>query len=71
MSRKLAPTVITQPGYCFGKPHLADSRITVEAIVGRFVAGESVVSLALDYELTVLEIEEALRWAIKNRRRGT
>ena len=40
-----------------------------DVILARFLAGESIVALARDYQMTRAEVEEYLRLAIKDRRR--
>lgn len=46
---------------CWGAPRLEGTRLTVEAVVGRFVAGESIAELAADYEISTWEIESMVR----------
>jgi hypothetical protein len=41
----------------------------VDRVVKRFRSGESVAAIAPDYELTVLQVENAIRYAMLSRRR--
>ena len=54
-------SIVIDPRYSFGRPVLARSHISTEAIVDRYKAGESIDELAEDYGCQRLEIEEALR----------
>lgn len=54
-------SVVIDPRYSFGRPVLARSHVSTEAIVDRYKAGESIDELAEDYGCERLEIEEALR----------
>ena len=53
--------VVIDPRISFGRPVLAKSNIRTAVIAQRYLAGESVVSLAADYGRSALEIEEAIR----------
>lgn len=55
-----SPIVCTQD-ICFGAPHLEGTRIRVEAVVSRFVAGETIAELAEDYEISAWEVEAMVR----------
>jgi uncharacterized protein (DUF433 family) len=54
--------VMIDPRVSFGRPILSGSGVTTEAVADRFRAGESIVSIASDYECQPEEIEEALRY---------
>ena len=62
--------IVTNPQVCFGAYHFEGSRLTVNAIVSRFIAGEPAAEIANDMDITVPTVEAALRWAIEYRRRG-
>jgi uncharacterized protein (DUF433 family) len=50
------------PLIAFGRPTVAGSGIPTSIIAGRFNAGETLESLALDYGRPQRELEEAIRW---------
>ena len=53
--------VVIDPRYSFGRPVLAKTTIRTAVIAQRYLAGESIESLAQDYGRSALEIEEAIR----------
>ncbi len=53
---------VISPKRNFGRLCVSRSGISAEIIAVRFAAGESVQDLAEDYDATVNEIEEAIRW---------
>jgi uncharacterized protein (DUF433 family) len=55
-------TVVIDPSIAFGRPVAMKKAIRTATIAERFNLGESVSSLAEDYEMTVPEVEEALRY---------
>lgn len=57
-----AKTVVMDPRVSFGRPVLAGSGIPTAVIADRFRAGESIASIAGDYDRTETEIEEAIRY---------
>lgn len=64
--REAAPRVIVvDPRRSFGRPIIAGTSVPVMVVRGRFDAGESVESLAHDYDLRIDQIEEAIRAAPK------
>lgn len=50
------------PRIAFGRPIIERKGIKTSTIAERFRAGESIAALAEDYDLEVLEVEEALRY---------
>jgi len=50
------------PKIAFGRPIVERKAIKTSTIAERFRAGESIADLAEDYDLEVLEVEEALRY---------
>jgi len=54
--------VVIDPEFAFGRPVIAGSGIPTSVIRDRWKAGESVASLAEDYDRSKDEIEEALRY---------
>jgi len=55
-------TVVMDPRVSFGRPVLTGSGIPTAVIADRFRAGESIASIAGDYDRTEAEIEEAIRY---------
>jgi uncharacterized protein (DUF433 family) len=53
--------VVVDPRKGFGAPTIAPTGIRTEDVFQRFEAGESVLSLAEDYGLTVVQVEAAIR----------
>lgn len=60
--REVFPGVTVDPEVSFGRPCIAGTGISCEAVGSRFMAGESVKALARDYGLRVSQVEAALRW---------
>jgi len=54
-------TVVVDPFVSFGRPILAGTSIPTIAVAERYKAGETIESLALDYECSSIQIEEAIR----------
>jgi uncharacterized protein (DUF433 family) len=64
--REAAPRVIVvDPRRAFGRPIIAGTSVPVTDIRSRFDAGDSIETLADDYEIRADQIEEALRAAPK------
>jgi len=60
-----APKLLTiDPRIAFGRPVVKRNAITTSAIAERFRAGESISDLADDYDLEVIEVEEAIRYEL-------
>lgn len=53
--------VVIDPHIAFGKPVLVGTNIPTQVIAERYKAGDTITSLAEDYDRTPLEIEEAIR----------
>lgn len=64
MSREVFPGVTVDPEVSFGRPTVKGRGISCEALASRFVGGESIHSLSLDYGLAPVQIEAALRWSL-------
>ena len=62
MARSDEPrAVVVDPFVSFGRPVLAGTSIPTVAVAERYKAGETIESLALDYECSSIQIEEAIR----------
>lgn len=60
------PRVVSiDPRVSFGRPTLIGTGITVEALVDRFKAGDSIAELAQDYRVTPDRVEAMMRWAFR------
>jgi uncharacterized protein (DUF433 family) len=53
-------SIVIDPRVSFGRPTLAGSGVSTEALIGRIDAGESIEELARDYDLTVPQVEAAI-----------
>lgn len=57
------PRVVSvDPRVSFGRPVLAGTGVTVEVILGRFFAGDTIEALARDYRVSQDRIEGLVRW---------
>ncbi len=54
--------IVIDPYIGFGKPIVKDSGVPTHVIGERYKAGDSIEALAEDYELTPLQIQEAIRY---------
>ena len=54
--------ISVDPKVAFGQPTIAGTGIPTDIVASRFMAGESVIELATDYELNVWDIEDAIRY---------
>ncbi|HWG46945.1 MAG TPA: DUF433 domain-containing protein [Gemmataceae bacterium] len=60
------PLVTSDPAIMLGKPVIAGTRITVELILEKLAAGETIDDLLLDYpQLTPEAVAAALRYALQ------
>ncbi len=53
--------VVINPRVSFGRPVLAETGVPTEIFAQRYIAGESIDDLAIDYECERLQVEEAIR----------
>ena len=61
------PRIITDPNIMMGKPVIAGTRLTVELIIEKLAAGESVQQILNSYpRLTRASITAAIRYARRN-----
>jgi uncharacterized protein (DUF433 family) len=60
-----APVIEIDPAIAFGRPVLAHTGIPVASLVQRWQAGESIASLAADYEQPADVIEEVVRTSLR------
>ena len=57
--------VVIDPTLSAGRPVIAGTGLATEVIAERYIAGETVVELAKDYDRENSEIEEAIRCELK------
>jgi uncharacterized protein (DUF433 family) len=53
--------IVIDPRISFGRPIITGSGVPTSAILERYLAGEDIAHLAIDYRRSVPEIEEAIR----------
>jgi uncharacterized protein (DUF433 family) len=59
------PRVVSiDPRVSFGRPTLAGTGITVEVLIDRFNAGDTIAGLAEDYRVPPIQIEDMMRWVV-------
>lgn len=56
------PGITMDPEVRFGKPCVAGTRIDVASIVGAIAAGETIDSIATDFQLTTGQVRAALAY---------
>ena len=66
---RLAPGVVSDPCIGCGAPTADRTRVKTATIFGRFLGGETILSLLLDYEMYEHEVENAIRYEIARRLR--
>ena len=59
------PLIGQDSNICFGKPRIIGTGIPVEAVVDRFMAGETIFELLGDYDIYQPQIEAAIRHQLK------
>jgi uncharacterized protein (DUF433 family) len=57
--------VSVDPRISFGRPTLEGTGIPVEVLLERFRAGDTIESLALDYRVDPLHVQDVVRWAAR------
>lgn len=62
---KAAAIIVRDPGINWSEWRLACNGVSVRVIRDRFLAGESVASIAYDYHTTRSKIEAALRFGLR------
>jgi uncharacterized protein (DUF433 family) len=55
-------TIVLDPRVRFGRPTVAGHGVPTDSLFERYLAGDSVATLAKDYDLTPGEVEEAIRY---------
>ena len=67
-SIELAQGVVAHPHIMSGAPRITNRSIGTEWLSNRFLAGDSVKSLADDYEVSAKDIENAIRYEFRRRK---
>ncbi len=57
--------VMVDPDYSFGRPAFVANGVAITPVVDRYLAGESISELCLDYGCESEEIEEAIRFRLR------
>ncbi len=64
-----SPRVVQiDPQISFGRPVLVGTGIPTDVVVERFRAGDSIIDLAEDYDITEEKVEEAIRYEALTKR---
>ena len=53
--------IVMSPEIAFGRPIVTGTRISTQMLAERFLAGDSLIALADDYDLKLTQVEEAVR----------
>ena len=56
--------VVIDPYISFGKPTVAGTGVSVAILIDRFRSGEALTELADDYDMTMQQVEEAVRYGL-------
>lgn len=59
---KSPKSIAIEPLVAFGRPTISGTGIATNVIVGRFNAGEEIEALAKDYDLSEIQVQEALEY---------
>ena len=60
---EIFPGISMNPDVRFGKPCIVGTRIDVATVVGLIAAGETVETVAADYQLSIEQVRAALAYA--------
>ncbi len=61
------PAIVVNPDRLSGQPTIAGRRVSVATVAGQVAAGEDRADLAADYNLSLAQIDQAVRYAKKYR----
>ncbi len=53
--------LVSSEGVLSGEPRIENTRVSIECLVGRFAAGDSMLTLCREYALTSEQVTEAIR----------
>jgi uncharacterized protein (DUF433 family) len=60
---QLVPHIVVDADIRFGKPIIEGTRVPVELVLAKLAGGMSAEDLAHEYEITIADIQAALRYA--------
>jgi len=63
MPTEIAPRIVVDPGVRFGKPVIQGTRVPVHLIIAKLAGGMKPEEIAEEYEITLEDIQAALRYA--------
>lgn len=63
------PGVSVDQTHCFGDPRVTGHGVRTAVLVSRFRGGDTVTSIARDYDIFESEVEQAIRWEMLDRRK--
>jgi len=63
MATEIAPGVVVDPGVRFGRPVIRGTRVPVHLVISKLAGGMKPEEVAEEYEITVEDIQAALRHA--------
>ncbi|MBI2321668.1 MAG: DUF433 domain-containing protein [Chloroflexi bacterium] len=63
MAIALAPRIVVDPAICFGKPIIEGTRVPVALVLGKLAGGMTPHAVADEYDLTLDDVQAALRYA--------
>jgi uncharacterized protein (DUF433 family) len=63
MATEIAPRIVVDPGVRFGKPVIQGTRVPVHLIIAKLAGGMKPEEIAEEYEITLEDIQAALRYA--------
>jgi uncharacterized protein (DUF433 family) len=55
--------ILIDPAVCHGKPVIEGTRVLVATVLGALAGGDSNKTVALDYDISLEQISDALRFA--------
>lgn len=63
MLKEIFKNITVDPKVRFGKPTIADTRVSVNLVVGKIAAGMTIKEVMEEYDLTRVQVQAALRYA--------
>lgn len=65
MAIELAPGIVADPRVRFGKAVIRGTRVPVSLVLGKLAGGMSAKDVAAEYDLTLEDVQAALRYAAR------
>ena len=63
-SQELSPGIVSDPNILGGRPIIKGHRITASQVIGHIAAGDSIQDVCDNYDLTEVEVQAALNYAV-------